>query len=74
VRLVPPVLVSFADSDCLCPTVTSPKLRAKGLGLKTPGEDSELFALKPWQPINSESMAIADNAPIGLSKYFGEDL
>ena len=38
VRLEPPVLVRVAESDWLCPTVTSPKVTADGFELKAPAE------------------------------------
>ena len=35
--LVPPVLVTVSDRDCLFPTVTLPKLRVVGLAPRVPG-------------------------------------
>ena len=34
--LVPPVLVTFSDRDCLLPTVTLPKLRLAGFAPSVP--------------------------------------
>jgi hypothetical protein len=36
VTLVPPVLVTVSDNDCLFPTVTLPKLRLAGLAPSVP--------------------------------------
>jgi hypothetical protein len=38
VRLEPPVLLSVAERDWLCPTVMSPKAKANGFELKAPAE------------------------------------
>ena len=37
VTLDPPVFVTVSERDCLLPTITLPKLRLVGLGLRTPG-------------------------------------
>src|SRR5271157_5655697 len=38
VTLVPPVLVTVSERDCLFPTVTLPKLRLAGFEPRSPGE------------------------------------
>jgi len=70
VTLVPPVLVTVSERDCLFPTVTLPKLRLAGFAPSTPGATP--VPDKGSVKVEFEAFEVMVTAPLALPLACGE--